>query len=100
MEDDKTFRHIGANDDMTNHGLAAGRHMQARFPTTSSADLPLGPPSYCVDQLGELFALGLDRPVLLTGSRDGDRAQIAASVQRLSSDVLPKLPERCGQLAL
>ena len=29
LEDEKTFRHIGANYDMANHGLAAGRHLQA-----------------------------------------------------------------------
>ena len=91
LEDEKTFAHIGANYDMANHGLAAGRHMQAVPDDFISRFAVTGPSSYCVDRLGELIALGLDRLVLLTGSRDGDPARIAASVGRLSSDVLPKL---------
>jgi hypothetical protein len=44
-----------------------------------------------VDRLGELIALGLDRLVLLTGSRDGDRVQTASSVERLTSEVFSQL---------
>ena len=60
-------------------------------PLMPSIAMNSGSPSYCVDWLGELLALGLDRLVLLTGSRDSDREQTAASVQRLSSEVLPQL---------
>ncbi len=91
LEDAKIFDHIGANYDMANHASGAAGHMQAVPDDFISRFAITGPSSYCVDRLGELIALDLDRLVLLTGSRDGDREQTAASVQRLASDVIPQL---------
>lgn len=91
LEDAEIFRHIGANYDMANHASGAAGHMQAVPDDFISRFAITGPSSYCVDRLGELIALGLDRLVLLTGSRDGDREQTAASVERLASDVIPQL---------
>ncbi len=91
LDDEKTFQHLGANYDMANHGLRAARHMREVPDDFISRFAVTGPPSYCVDRLGELIALGLDRLVLLTGSRDGDRARIASGVERLGSEVLPRL---------
>ena len=91
LEDAEIFRHIGANYDMDNHGSGAGSHMKTVPDDFISRFAVVGPASYCVDRLGELLALGLDRLVLLTGSRDADPAQIVASVDRLGSEVLPQL---------
>ena len=56
----------------------------SRFAVTGNA-------SYCVNRLGELIALGLDRLVLLTGSRDGNSDHMNSSMERLASDVFPQL---------
>lgn len=89
--DAEIFEHIAANYDMPNHASGAGEHMKAvpddfisRFAVTGSAD-------YCIERLGALTALGLDRLVLLTGSRDSDPKLTNASVERLSTEVLPQL---------
>ena len=91
LEDEAIFAHIGANYDMANHASGAAAHMRAvpdefigRFAVTGTA-------GYCTDRLGELQSTGLDRLVLLTGSRDGDAALTAESVERLSREVIPQL---------
>ncbi|ETW95753.1 LLM class flavin-dependent oxidoreductase [Candidatus Entotheonella palauensis] len=91
LPDAAIYRHIGANYDMANHARGAAGHMQSvpdefvsRFAVTGNA-------SYCVNRLGELIALGLDRLVLLTGSGDSHSDHTAASMERLASDVLPQL---------
>ena len=56
----------------------------SRFAVTGSAD-------YCVDRLGQLIALGLDRLVFLTGSLDSDPVLTEQSFERISSEVLPQL---------
>ena len=91
LDDAQIYRHIGANYDMANHTSGAAGHMKSVPDDFISRFAITGPVSYCVDRLGELIALGLDRLALLTGSRDGDREQTAASAQRLASDVIPQL---------
>ena len=91
LEDAEIFRHIGSTYDMANHASGAGGHMKSVPDDFISRFAVIGPAAYCVDRLGELTALGLDRLVLLTGSRDADPAQIVASVERLGSEVLPQL---------
>lgn len=89
--DEAIFAHIGRTYDMANHASGKGAHMRevpdefvSRFGIT-------GPASYCVDRLGEIIETGVDRLVLLSGSRDADPQAAASSVQRLSEEVLPKL---------
>ena len=91
LPDADIYRHIGANYDMANHASGTAGHMAIvpdefirRFAVTGNA-------GYCVDRLGEIISLGLDRLVLLTGSRDANSDHIAASMERLARDVLPKL---------
>ena len=91
LEDAEIYRHIGANYDMANHTSGAAGHMKAVPDDFISRFAVTGPVNYCVDRLGELIALGLDRLVLWTGSRDGDRVQTASSVERLTSEVIPQL---------
>lgn len=50
-----------------------------------------GPPSYCVERLGELLELGLEKLVLLGGGIGMDRDAARASRQMLVEEVLPKL---------
>lgn len=91
LQDAATFRHIGENYDMANHARIASGHMQSVSDEFVSRFAVTGNTSYCVDRLGELIALGLDRLVLLTGSRDSDSEHMAASMTRLTRDVLPQL---------
>jgi len=91
LTDARIYQHIGENYDMANHASGAAGHMSAvpdefisRFAITGSTD-------YCVERLGELAELNLDRLVLLTGSRDANPELVAASVNRLSTEVIPQL---------
>ena len=91
LPDADIFNHIGANYDMANHASGAAGHMKAvpddfisRFAITGSA-------AYCVDRLGELVGLGLDRLVLLTGSVDANPEHARASIDRIGAEVLPQL---------
>lgn len=89
--DAEIFEHIASTYDMANHASGAGEHMRdvpdefiSRFAVTGSAE-------YCVERLAALTELGLDRLVLLTGSRDSDPSATAASIDRLTTDVFPHL---------
>ncbi len=50
-----------------------------------------GPSAYCASRLAELVDLGLDRMVVVPGSRDADPSELLASVGRLAAEVLPQL---------
>ena len=50
-----------------------------------------GPPALCIDRLGEIIGRGLDRVVLLMGSRDADPQHMAASSERISAEVIVEL---------
>ena len=91
LPDAAIYRHIGANYDMANHASGAAGHMQSVPDEFVSRFAVTGNESYCVDRLGEIIALGLDRLVLLTGSRDANSDHIAESMGRLASDVFPQL---------
>ncbi len=91
LPDAEIYRHIGANYDMANHARNVAGHMQSVPDAFISRFAVTGNASYCVDRLGELIAFGLDRLVLLTGSRDANSDHIAASLERLASDVFPQL---------
>ncbi len=89
--DARIFERVGANYDMANHGSNEAAHVKAmpddfisRFGVTGSVD-------YCVERLGQLIELGLDRLVLLTGSLDSDPALTQASFERISNQVFPQL---------
>ncbi len=89
--DAQIFKQVGANYDMANHGSNEAAHIKAmpddfisRFGVTGSVE-------YCVERLGQLIELGLDRLVLLTGSLDGDPALTQASFERISNQVFPQL---------
>lgn len=89
--DADVYEHIGANYDMANHASGAARHMQAVPDGFIDRFAIVGGPGYCIDRLGELIATGLERLVLLTGSRDADPGHVAASMARISEEVIPAL---------
>jgi 5,10-methylenetetrahydromethanopterin reductase len=91
LQDAPVFQHIGANYDMANHASGAAAHMQAVPDDFISRFAVVGPPEQCVDRLGELIDLGLDRLVLLMGSRDANPEHVAASMDRISNEVIVRL---------
>ncbi len=91
LADADVYRHIGENYDMANHASGAAGHMKEVPDEFISRFAVTGRQSYCVDRLSALLETGLDRLVLLTGSRDANPNQVYASVERLSRDVLPQL---------
>lgn len=91
LQDAPVFRHIGANYDMANHASGKAAHMEAVSDEFVSRFAVAGPPALCVDRLGELIDQGLDHLVLTMGSRDADPKNMAASVDRISNEVIVKL---------
>lgn len=51
----------------------------------------VGPPSYCVDRLQELAALGLDRFTIVGPGLGSDASEAAAAIARFNDEVLPAL---------
>ena len=91
LQDAPVFRHIGENYDMANHASGKAAHMQVVSDDFVARFSVVGPAAYCVERLRELVDQGLDRLVLLTGSRDVDPAHVAASMERLGNEVIPGL---------
>lgn len=91
LKDREVFESIGANYDMPNHARIGAAH--TRYLNDSFIDrfAVAGSPDYCVDRLGQLIDVGLERLVLITFSGDADTEQVAASNQRLTNEVLPQL---------
>jgi hypothetical protein len=46
----------------------------------------------CVSRLASLLEVGLDRIVMVTGSRDPDQLELMGNFSRMVDDVLPQLP--------
>ncbi|GAA2588044.1 LLM class flavin-dependent oxidoreductase [Actinomadura fulvescens] len=54
----------------------------------------VGPSSYCVERLRELFDVGLDRLIIAGHSRDADPELLAETAERMASEVLPMVRKR------
>jgi 5,10-methylenetetrahydromethanopterin reductase len=90
-EDREVVKQIGVTYDERSHGLSSANHAEVlpdefldRFAVVGDAD-------HCVDRLLELLQLGLERLVMVPGSRDADPELIAESNARFASEVLPAL---------
>ena len=91
LQDEPVYQHIGANYDMANHASGKAAHMTAVPDEFISRFAIAGPPALCVDRLGESIDQGLDHLVLLMGSRDADPKHVAASMERIGTEVIVKL---------
>ena len=94
--DAATIRQVGTVYDETRHGLTHAAHTAvlddpfvARFAVVGSAER-------CLTRLRQLIALGLDRIVMVPGSRDSDPARLARSNERFAREVLPALRGPAG----
>ncbi len=71
------------------HGLASASAAGVLDDAFLDRFAVIGPARRCADRLRELVALGLDRIVVVPGSRDSDPALLDATNAALACDVLP-----------
>jgi 5,10-methylenetetrahydromethanopterin reductase len=71
------------------HGLTAADHAQLLPDDFLDRFAVVGPPDVCVQRLRDLAALGLDRIIVVPGSRDADPALLAESNELFAREVLP-----------
>jgi 5,10-methylenetetrahydromethanopterin reductase len=90
-EDREVVLKLAQEYDMGGHASSLAPH--ARHLPDSFVDrfAVVGPPDIVQKRLRELSEVGVDRIVLVWGSRDADPAAIEASVSSLSTEVLPAL---------
>ena len=91
LKDRAIFEHIGANYDMANHARISASHLSVVDDDFIERFAVAGPSSYCVDRLGQLLKLGLDRFVFITFSPDADPIEVADGNARLAAEVIPQL---------
>jgi len=91
LRDADVFDAVGANYDMANHARISAQHTSILNDEFIDRFAVAGSASYCVDRLGQLVDVGLDRLILVTFSGDADPDAVAAGNLRLTTDVLPQL---------
>lgn len=92
--DREVFEALGSGYDMEHHGMRGAAHAKALDDAFIDRFGVVGAPELCIDKLGALLDLGLDRLVVVAGSRDADPAEFIASNARLTGEVIPPLRKR------
>lgn len=87
----QVFEALGRDYDMSAHATAGASHAAALPDEFIDRFSIAGPSEYCASRLAELVDAGVERLVLVPGSRDADRGELSASMTRMASEVLPKL---------
>jgi 5,10-methylenetetrahydromethanopterin reductase len=82
---------VGATYDERNHGLSTASHAALLPDEFLDRFAVVGPADRCTEQLRELLGLGLERIVVVPGSRDAAPQALAESNARFASEVLPAL---------
>ncbi|MFW3169741.1 LLM class flavin-dependent oxidoreductase [Geodermatophilus sp. CPCC 206100] len=92
-DDRPVVARVRAAYDEAAHGLTSADH--AALPDAFLDRFAVvGPPEHCVARLRELIDLGLDRIVVVPGSRDADPDVLATSNALFATEVLPRLRTR------
>jgi len=86
-----TVREVGTAYDEARHGLSHAAHTKMLDDAFLTRFAVVGSPEQCLDRLQQLIALGLDRIVVVPGSRDTDPERLARSNVRFARHVLPAL---------
>ncbi|HYH26456.1 MAG TPA: LLM class flavin-dependent oxidoreductase [Blastococcus sp.] len=73
------------------HGLTTADHARLLPDDFLDRFAIAGPPEHCVARLRELIDLGLDRVIVVPGSRDADPDALAASNELFATEVLPEV---------
>ncbi len=87
----ETFAALGRDYDMANHAKAGSAQGSALTDEFIDAFAIAGPVSYCIDRLAALIEVGVDRIVMVPGSRDADMIELLGSIGRLAAEVIPEL---------
>ena len=82
---------LGATYNEAQHGLSAARHAAILDDTFLDHFAVVGTAQQCQTRLAQLVELGLDRIVLVPGSRDSDPNLLEQSNRRIAAEVLPEL---------
>jgi 5,10-methylenetetrahydromethanopterin reductase len=94
QEDREVVRRIGAAYDEARHGLTTADHASLLPDAFLDRFAVVGAPAHCVRRLRELIDLGLDRVIVVPGSRDADPDALAESNELFATEVLPVLTGR------
>ena len=92
-QEEATVQQVGAVCDEARHGLSHAAHTAVLDDPFVARFAVVGSPGRCLARLRQLIALGLDRIVVVPGSRDADPARLARSSERFAREVLPALKE-------
>ena len=92
-QDEATVRQVGTVYDEARHGLSHAAHTAVLDDAFVTRFAVVGSPERCLARLRQLIALGLDRIVVVPGSRDADPAHLVRSNERFAAEVLPALKE-------
>lgn len=82
---------LGAAYNEAQHGLSAARHAAILDDTFLDHFAVVGTAQQCRTRLAQLVELGLDRIILVPGSRDSDPNLLEQSNRRIAAEVLPEL---------
>jgi 5,10-methylenetetrahydromethanopterin reductase len=86
-----TFAALGRDYDMANHAKAGSVQGASLTDEFIDAFAVAGPVRYCIDRLSQLIEVGVDRIVMVPGSRDADMIELLGSIGRLAAEVIPEL---------
>ncbi len=86
-----TVARLGESYDEARHGLSDAAHIGALSDDFVDRFAVVGPPEVCVQRLRQLIDLGLDRVIVVAGSRDADKDVLAETNRRFAAEVLPAL---------
>ena len=89
--DDAVIRSLADSYDPARHGETTNIHAQSLPDDFVDRFAVVGPPSTCIDRLNELIDLGLDRIVVVPGSRDSEPRLLDESNAMFAEQVLPRL---------
>ncbi|MGY1690731.1 LLM class flavin-dependent oxidoreductase [Geodermatophilus sp. SYSU D01105] len=90
-EDRAVVERVKAAHDEAAHGLTTASAATLLPDAFLDRFAVAGPPDACVARLRELIDLGLDRVIVVPGSRDADPDLLAASDELFAGEVLPRL---------
>lgn len=91
LADAATFRQLGADYELAGHGKAGTGHSAALPDDFVDRFGVVGPADHCARRLQELVDCGLERLVVIGGSRDVDGGELLAANRRLMDEVAPEV---------
>ena len=90
-DDRAVVERLRAAYDEAAHGLTTADHATLLPDAFLDRFAVVGSPERCLTRLRELIELGLDRIIVVPGSRDADPDAVTASNELFASEVLPRL---------